>query len=115
MLELFLIYSIQITLAARLEKFILVSLAGLTATDELDLSSLGEKKVALFVLIPDNDTSFNFLISILYTQLFQQPFSWQIGLSLKSHDPSQRANSFLTLPGGVVITFAKEILTLITG
>ena len=39
----------------------------------------------------------------------------QIGRSLKSHDPSQRANGFLTLAGGVVITFAKEILTLITG
>ena len=38
----------------------------------------------------------------------------QIGLSLKSHDPSQRANGFLTLAGGVIITFAKEILTLIT-
>ena len=37
----------------------------------------------------------------------------QVGLSLKSHDPSQRANGFLTLAGGVVITFAKEILTLI--
>lgn len=66
--------SIQITLAARLEKFNLSSLAGLTATDELDLPSLGEKKVALFALIPDNDTSFNFLVSILYTQLFQQLF-----------------------------------------
>ena len=39
----------------------------------------------------------------------------QVGLSLKSHDPSQRANGFLTLAGGVVITFAKEILNLITG
>jgi hypothetical protein len=39
----------------------------------------------------------------------------QVGLSLKSHDPSQRANGLLTLAGGVVITFAKEILTLITG
>jgi hypothetical protein len=39
----------------------------------------------------------------------------QIGLSMKSHDPSQRANGFLTLAGGVIITFAKEILTLITG
>ena len=38
----------------------------------------------------------------------------QVGLSLKSHDPSQRANGFLTLAGGVIITFAKEILTLIT-
>ena len=66
--------SIQITLAARLEKFNLESLASLTATDELELSSLGEKKVALFALIPDMDTSFNFLVSILYTQLFQQLF-----------------------------------------
>lgn len=66
--------SIQITLAARLEKFNLESMASLTATDELDLTSLGEKKVALFALIPDNDTSFNFLVSILYTQLFQQLF-----------------------------------------
>ena len=66
--------SIQITLAARLEKFNLSSLAALTATDDLDLPSLGEKKVALFALIPDNDTSYNFLVSILYTQLFQQLF-----------------------------------------
>lgn len=66
--------SIQITLAARLEKFNLSSLTALTATDELDLPSLGEKKVALFALIPDNDTSFNFLVSILYTQIFQQLF-----------------------------------------
>ena len=39
----------------------------------------------------------------------------QVGLSLKSHDPSQRANGFLTLAGGIIITFAREILTLITG
>lgn len=39
----------------------------------------------------------------------------QVGMSLKSHDPSQRANGFMTLAGGVVITFAKEILNIITG
>ena len=66
--------SIQITLAARLEKFNLESLAALTTTDELELETLGEKKAALFALIPDNDTSFNFLVSLLYTQLFQQLF-----------------------------------------
>lgn len=66
--------SIQITLAARLEKFNLESLAALTITDELELNTLGEKKTAIFALIPDNDTSFNFLVSILYTQLFQQLF-----------------------------------------
>ena len=66
--------SIQITLAARLEKFNLQSVSSLVSTDELDLGSMGEKKVALFALIPDNDSSFNFLVSILYTQLFQQLF-----------------------------------------
>lgn len=39
----------------------------------------------------------------------------QLGLSLKSHDPSQRANGILTIAGGIVITFTKEILSLITG
>ena len=39
----------------------------------------------------------------------------QVGLSLKSHDPSQRANGFLTLTGGIIITFAKEILDMIVG
>ena len=66
--------SIQITLAARLEKFNLSSVAALTATDELDLASLGEKKVALFALIPDNDSSFNFLVSLLYASTFQELF-----------------------------------------
>lgn len=66
--------SIQITLASRLEKFNLESLSRLTSFDELELDTLGEKKVALFALIPDNDTSFNFIVSILYTQLFQQLF-----------------------------------------
>lgn len=66
--------SIQITLAARLEKFNLESVASLTRNDELDLGTIGERKTALFALIPDNDTSFNFLVSILYTQLFQQLF-----------------------------------------
>lgn len=66
--------SIQITLASRLEKFNLESLSKLTMTDELELEKLGEEKMALFALIPDNDTSFNFIVSILYTQLFQQLF-----------------------------------------
>ncbi len=39
----------------------------------------------------------------------------QVGMSLKSHDPSQRANGIMTLAGGIVITFAKEILNIITG
>ena len=39
----------------------------------------------------------------------------QVGMSLKSHDPTQRANGIMTLAGGIVVTFAKEILNLITG
>ncbi len=66
--------SIQITLLTRLEKFNLESLAALTQTDELELNMVGERKTALFAVIPDNDSSFNFLVSILYTQLFQQLF-----------------------------------------
>lgn len=52
----------------------LSSVAALTATDELELASLGEKKVALFALIPDNDASFNFLVSLLYASTFQELF-----------------------------------------
>ena len=63
--------SIQITLMSRLEKFNLESLASITQNDEMDLWSLGEKKTAIFAVIPDNDSSFNFLVGMLYTQLFQ--------------------------------------------
>ena len=64
--------SIQITLVSRLEKFNLDSLAGITQSDEMDLGQLGEKKTAVFAVIPDNDSSFNFIVGMLYTQLFQQ-------------------------------------------
>ncbi len=64
--------SIQITLVSRLEKFNLESLSSITQTDEMELWSLGEKKTAIFAVIPDNDSSFNFIIGMLYTQLFQQ-------------------------------------------
>ena len=64
--------SIQISLISRLEKFNLDSLASITQNDEMELWSLGEKKTAVFAVIPDNDCSFNFLIGMLYTQLFQQ-------------------------------------------
>ena len=66
--------SIQITLLSHMDKFNLESLAKLTITDEMELDRIGEKKYAIFALIPDNDTSFNFLVSMLYTQLFQQLF-----------------------------------------
>lgn len=66
--------SIQITLLSRLEKFNLTPLAAITQTDELELDTIGEKKTAVFAIIPDNDSSFNFIIGMLYTQLFQQLF-----------------------------------------
>ena len=64
--------SIQITLISRLVKFNLESLASITLNDELALWSIGEKKTAVFAIIPDNDSSFSFLVGMLYTQLFQQ-------------------------------------------
>ena len=64
--------SIQITLISRMEKFNLESLASITQNDELELWSIGEKKTAVFAIIPDNDSSFSFLVGMLYTQLFQQ-------------------------------------------
>ena len=64
--------SIQITLISRLEKFNLKSLASITQNDELELWSIGEKKTAVFAIIPDNDSSFSFLVGMFYTQLFQQ-------------------------------------------
>lgn len=64
--------SIQITLVSRLEKFNLGTLSSITQTDEMELATLGEKKTAIFAVIPDNDSSFNFIVGMLYTQLFQQ-------------------------------------------
>lgn len=64
--------SIQISLLARLEKFDLNTLSSITQTDEMDLNSIGEKKTAVFAVIPESDSSFNFVVGMLYTQLFQQ-------------------------------------------
>ena len=66
--------SILISLGVRLEKFNLPQIASIVYRDELDLPSLGEKKTALFALIPDNDSSLNFIIGMMYTQLFQELF-----------------------------------------
>jgi len=64
--------SILISLGVRLEKFNLPQIASVVNHDELDLPSLGEKKVALFAVIPDNDSSLNYIIGMMYTQLFQE-------------------------------------------
>ena len=64
--------SILISLAVRLAAFNLEQIRALTAEDELDIGSLGEERTALFAVIPDNDTSFNYLVGMLYTQIFQE-------------------------------------------
>ena len=64
--------SILVSLGVRLEKFNLPQIASITMQDDLDLASLGEKKVALFAVIPDNDSSLNYIVGMMYTQLFQE-------------------------------------------
>lgn len=64
--------SILISLGVRLEKFNLPQIAGVVNHDEMDFPSVGEKKTALFAVIPDNDSSLNFIIGMMYTQLFQE-------------------------------------------
>ena len=65
------IQSILISVGVRLAAFNLDSMASLTRYDELELDKIGERKTALFAVIPDNDSTFNFLVGMLYTQLFQ--------------------------------------------
>ena len=64
--------SILISAAVRLTAFNLAEIAKMTSYDNLDLGSLGEKKKAIFCVIPDNDNSFNYLVGMLYTQAFQE-------------------------------------------
>lgn len=63
--------SILISVGVQLAAFNLKEIANLTCTDELDLASIGEKKVALFCCIPDADTSLNYLVGMIYSNLFQ--------------------------------------------
>ena len=63
--------SILISCAVRLAAFNLEQIRDITSDDELDVASIGSKKTALFAVIPDNDTTFNFLIGLLYTQIFK--------------------------------------------
>ena len=57
--------------SSKLEKFNLNEIAGITTADEMELDKLGTEKIAIFAIISDNSTDLNFLISILYTQIFQ--------------------------------------------
>ena len=63
--------SILVSTAVRLAPFNLPQIQALTDHDDMDLYTLGEKKVALYAVIPDNDSTFNFLVSLLYAQAFQ--------------------------------------------
>ena len=63
--------SILISVGVRLAAFNLEELASLTKYDEMELELIGERKTALFAIIPDNDSTFNFVVGMLYTQLFQ--------------------------------------------
>ena len=63
--------SILVSTAVRLAPFNLPQIQALTNHDDMDLYTLGEKKVALYAVIPDNDSTFNFLVSLLYAQAFQ--------------------------------------------
>lgn len=63
--------SILISVGVRLAAFNLKELASLTRFDEMELEQIGERKTALFAIIPDNDSTFNFIVGMLYTQLFQ--------------------------------------------
>ena len=64
--------SILISLGVRLEKFNLPQIAAVMNHDELDIPSLGERKTALFAIIPDNDSSLNFIIGMMYSSVFQE-------------------------------------------
>lgn len=64
--------SILISAAVRLAAFNLPEIARMTSYDNLELGTLGEKKKAIFCVIPDNDNSFNYLVGMLYTQAFQE-------------------------------------------
>ena len=73
--------SILISVGVRLAAFNLKQIANLTCTDELDLYSIGEKKVALFCCIPDADTSLNYLVGMIYSNLFPM---WRTGNTMEN-------------------------------
>ena len=64
--------SILISLGVRLEKFNIPQVASFMCHDELDIRSLGEEKTALFAIIPDSDSSLNFIIGMMYSCIFQE-------------------------------------------
>ena len=68
--------SILISVCARLEKFELAPIEYLTGTDELDLDHFSDKKKAMFVITPTGDTTFSFLVSMMYSQLFEVQYNY---------------------------------------
>ena len=94
-------------------RFYVVAILALTMIMGMSMTAFAAGDGPLTVVNNLSDIFFGLIRAVGLIQL-----GWgivQVGLSLQSHDPSQRSNGFLTLAGGIVITFAKEILTLITG
>ena len=103
--------SILVSTAVRLAPFNLPQIQALTDHDDMDLYTLGEKKVALYAVIPDNDNTFNFLVSLLYAQAFQ---SLYYSADQIHHGPLPRHVRFvldefaaMPLPG-----FTRELATM---
>lgn len=93
--------SILISCAVRLQAFDLTDVADLTDTDDIDLDSIGDEKTAIFVIIPTNKKTFNFLASIMYTQLFQRLYSY-------AENTAKYSQLVLDSEGELVRTFRAE-------
>ena len=88
---------------------------GLDLINTSVLGALGCDMSTFLRYFPAAETMYHIFVALAIGMILLAFGIVQVGLSLKSHDPSQRANGFLTLAGGIIITFAKEILGLITG
>ena len=96
--------SILVSTAVRLAPFNLPQIQALTDHDDMDLYTLGEKKVALYAVIPDNDNTFNFLVSLLYAQAFPSP------ILQRRPDPPRPAAAPRSLRAGRVCSHAAARL-----
>ena len=92
---------ILISVAVRLQAFDLEDVAELTNTDDIDLDSIGDEKTALFIIIPTGEATFNFLASLMYSQLFQRMYSY-------AENTSMYSMLVMNEDGEVVRTFRAE-------
>ena len=101
----------MISVGVRLAAFNLKQIANLTCTDELDLYSIGEKKVALFCCIPDADTSLNYLVGMIYSNLFQTLYY----VADRKYHAVKAAFAALMAGGGTVFVILILIVGIIGG